>query len=39
LLDIKQLVGQLPKALDDAVAVERPQAEGLEDEHVESALQ
>jgi hypothetical protein len=24
LLDLKQLVGQLPKALDDAVAVERP---------------
>jgi hypothetical protein len=39
LLDFKQLVRQLPKALDDAVAVERPQAEGLEDEHVERPLQ
>jgi len=39
LLDLKQLVRQLPNALDDAVAVERPQAEGLEDEQVERALQ
>src|SRR6266545_4993513 len=39
LLDLKQLVRQLSNALDNAVAVERHQAEGLEDEHVERALQ
>jgi hypothetical protein len=39
LLDLKQLVRQLPKALDDTVTAERPQAEGIEDEQVESALQ
>jgi len=39
LLDLKQLVRQLPNALDDAAAVERPEAEGLEDEQVERALQ
>jgi len=37
LLDLKQLVRQLPNALDDAVAVERPW--GIEDEQVERALQ
>ena len=39
MLDLKQLVRQLPNALDDAAAVERPEAEGLEDEQVERALQ
>ena len=39
LLDLKQFVRQLPKALDDAVAVERSQAESLQDKQVERALQ
>src|SRR5262245_57611793 len=35
----RSLLRQLPKALDDAVAVERPSGQGLEDEQVESPLQ
>src|SRR5262249_30051660 len=39
LLDAEQLARVLPDALDDAVAVERPGRERLEDEEVEGALE
>src|SRR5215211_4049739 len=39
LLDREHLAGHLAQTLDDAVAVQRPEAEGPEDEHVERALE
>ena len=39
LLDREHLVGHLAETLDDAVAVQRPEAEGPKDQHVEGALE
>src|SRR5687767_1845968 len=39
LLHVEHLVRHLADALDRAVAVQRPEREGLEDEHVERALE